>query len=45
MFAKIICFFMKSQDKKAMGERAREYYEKFFERKQFMDKLESELIR
>ena len=37
--------FVKSKDKQSMGKNARTFYETFFSRDKFMDKLEKELER
>lgn len=42
---KNIELFMGSNEKKQMGENARNFYETYFERHKFMDKLEEELYR
>jgi glycosyltransferase involved in cell wall biosynthesis len=42
---KNIKLFMDSDRKQQMGEKARKFYEDFFAREKFMDKLEEELKR
>lgn len=41
---KNIELFMKSQDKKKMGENARSFYEAYFSRNKFMDEIEKKLL-
>lgn len=36
-------FIMKDTDRNVMGQNARKYYEKYYDQKLFMDKLENEL--
>ena len=43
--AENICRFMKNEKRAELGSNARNYYEKYFERQKFMDKLEEQILQ